>query len=93
MAEYVRASQEPQDRLTRICDTMTTTFDMHPESRDTDRCMVFLDDGDTGGLVLHGYEDQGEALANLFMHLKAMFRSMGKDLDLMFLGDDGVDRV
>jgi hypothetical protein len=88
-----RAFSEPQDRLTRICDQMTKTFDMHPEHRPADKCMVFLDDGKMGGLVLHGYENQAEAISDLLVHLQAMMRSMGKKLDIMFMDEDGVDRV
>lgn len=90
-----RAHTTPTDRLTRICDQMTTTFDLHPETQTGDRCMVFLDsDVDRmGGLVLHGYEDQRDALVNLLMHIRAMFRSMGKELDFMFLDEDGIDRA
>jgi hypothetical protein len=93
MSERPRASREPQDRLTRICDQMTKTFDMHPEHRPDDRCMVFLDDGKMGGLVIHGYESQTDAITDLLMHLRAMFRSAGKEFDIMFMGDDGIDRI
>jgi hypothetical protein len=86
-------SEEPQDRLTRICDKMTMTFDLHPEHRETDKCMVFLDDGKRGGIVLHGYDDQIEAMTDLLIHLKAMFKASGKNFDIVFLGPDGVDRA
>jgi hypothetical protein len=87
-----RQYEEPQDRLTRVCDAMTTTFDAHPETRETDKCMVFLDDGSRGGIVLHGYEDSTEAFVDLLMHLKAIFKTMGKRLDIMFLDEDGTAR-
>lgn len=93
MADDPRRTEEPHDRLTRICDAMTKTLDMHPESRPTDKCMVFLQNGRQGGLVLHGYDDDSEAITDLLMHLKAMMRANGKQLDFMFLGEDGVDRA
>jgi len=89
----VTSSERPHTRLTRICDTMTESFDAHPEHQEGDKCMVFLDDGKTGGIVLHGYEDQIEAMTDLLMHLKAMFKSAGKEFDIMFLGPEGVDRA
>jgi hypothetical protein len=86
-------NSEPVDRLTRVCDQMTKTFDMHPETRSTDRCMVFLDDGKRGGIVLHGYDDQYEAMTDLLVHLMAMFRASGKKMDIMFMDEEGIDRV
>jgi len=86
-----KAHDEPQDRLTRMCDEMTKVFDAHPEHREGDKCMVFLDDGKMGGLVLHDYEDQTSAIVDLLLHLRAMFRASGKEMDMIFLGPDGVD--
>lgn len=86
-ADDVQRTEEPHDRLTRICDEMTVTFDSHPEHRDEDKCIVFLDDGERGGLVLHGYENDIEAMVDLLMHLRAMFRANGKSLDVMIRDD------
>jgi hypothetical protein len=83
----------PTDRLTRICDAMTFTFNRHPEHHEGDKCMVLLDDGDHGGIVLDGYEDTAEAMTDLLMHLRAIFRGSGKRLDIMFMDDDGVSRI
>ena len=88
----VHETQEPHDRLTRICDDMTKTFDEHPEHVDGDKCMVFLDNGKVAGLVLHGYEDKTEAITDLLMHLQAMFKAAGKQMDIMFMDDEGVAR-
>lgn len=93
MSDVRRTEGQPHDRLTRICDKMTQTFDLHPEHHEDDKCMVFLDDGHRGGLVIHGYEDEISAMADLLMHLKAMFKAAGKDMDIVFLGNEGVDRV
>jgi hypothetical protein len=85
-----RRSEEPQDRLTRICDDMTKTFDLHPEHLDTDRCMVFLDDPVSGraGMVAYAWENDAEAIAHLFMHIRAMFRAQGRDLEIIAIPDD-----
>lgn len=71
---------EPTDRLTRLCETMTDALQADPEYGDDVKCVVFLDSDTHGGLQLHGYDDDTEALANLFMHLRAIFRANGKDL-------------
>lgn len=95
MADDVQRTNKPHNRLTRICDQMTQTFDRHPEHLPDDRCIVFLD-SDTdrmGGIVVHGYDDDRQALVNLLMHVKAMFASMGMHIDLMTLDDDGIDRA
>lgn len=83
----------PTDRLTRICDAMTFTFNQHPEHQQGDKCMVFLDNGDRGGIVLDGYDDDAEAMTDLLMHLTAIFNANGKRLDLMFMDPDGVTRI
>lgn len=84
-----RTEGEPHDRLTRLCAAMTTTLDAHPEHQAGDKCVVFLDDGDRGGMVLHGYDDDTEAVADLLMHLRAIMRANGKDLQVHALGGDG----
>lgn len=82
--DELHRSEKPHDRLTRICDSMTTQFDLHPEHRKGDKCIVFLDADNRGGLVMHGYDDDIEAIVNLLMHLQAMFRANGKNLEFEF---------
>jgi len=82
---------EPVDRLTRLCDYMTDALEKHPEYRETDKCIIFFDEktGATthrGGIVLHGYEDSIEGLVDLFMHLRAIMKANGKDMDIAFFG-------
>lgn len=67
---------------------MTDTFDAHPEHIDVDRCIVFIDDGNRGGLTLHGYTDDIDAMADLLMHIKAVFRANGKDLEVLAIPND-----
>lgn len=88
-----RRDEQPHDRLTRICDAMTDTFDQHREHRPADKCIVFLDDGTRGGIVIHGYDNDTDAMVDLIVHLKAVFEANGKQVDMMFLGPDGVDRA
>ena len=81
-----RTEGEPHDRLTRLCAAMTDALDAHPE-RGEEKCAIFLQDGDRGGLVLHGYEDDVEAMVDLFVHLAAIFEANGKKLMLVPLGE------
>jgi hypothetical protein len=93
MAEERQTIGQPHDRLTRICDGMIKTFEAHPEHHQDDKCIIFLDSERRGGLVLSGYEDHAEAMVNLFMHMRAVFRANGQDLDIISLDDDGVTRA
>lgn len=88
MTDDVTQSDKPTDRLTRLCDAMTETLDFHPEyNGSTDKCIIFLGDDDHGGIVMHGYEDPNEAIVDLFMHMKAMFRAQGKDIEFVGIPD------
>ena len=73
-------SGEAHDRLTRLCAAMTDALVAHPEATGTEQAVVFLQDGSRGGLVMHGYVDDAEAIADVIWHLKAIFRSNGKTL-------------
>lgn len=89
LADDIAYCAAQDDRLTRICAAMTTAFDAHPEKLDGDKCIVFLDSDpeQRSGLTIHGYTDEVEAMANLFMHLRAMFRSTGRDLEFIGIPD------
>jgi hypothetical protein len=63
-----------------MCDVAIQAFEDHPEHRSGDKCIVFLDDGKRGGLVLHGYEDDTDAMVDLLMHLRAIFHANGKEM-------------
>jgi hypothetical protein len=93
MNKQPRRSEQPQDRLTRICDVMTDALHDHPEFREGDKCMVFMDDGESAGLVMDGYDDDSQALADLFQHMQAIMKANGKKLDIIFLDEDGVGRI
>jgi hypothetical protein len=92
VSDVTRTEGEPHERLTRIADRMTDAMDADPEVRDTDKCIVFLDDGERAGMCLHGYTDDREAIVSLLMHLTAIFQANGMKLDLMTLGENGVWR-
>jgi hypothetical protein len=52
------------------------------------KCIVFLQDSERGGLQLHGYEEDTDAIVDLFVHLRAIFRANGKELMLAGLGKE-----
>jgi hypothetical protein len=76
---------EPFDRLTHLSVEMTMPLET-PENTDV-RAIVFLSDEHRSGIQLHGYDDPTEAMAELFVHMKAIFQSMGKDLDFVGIPD------
>lgn len=86
MSDEHRSVDEPHDRLTRLCDAMIDALRAQPEVSDADRCVIFLTDGDRGGAVLNGYDDDFVAMIDVFMHMRSVFRANGKDLQLHTLG-------
>lgn len=76
-----RIVDEPQDRLTELCAEMISALD-RPENADV-KAIVFLSDDERGGIAMQGYDDTSEGLADLFVHVKAIFQSMGTDLDFI----------
>jgi hypothetical protein len=84
-ADVKRTEGEPHDRLTRLCDAMLDTLAAHPEVGD-EKVIIFLQDGGRGGLVLHGYDEDTDAMVDLLIHLKAIFEANGKTLLVAPLG-------
>lgn len=88
--DVTRTVGEPHDRLTMLCAAMTDVLDAHPERGDA-KCIVFLnsESEQRGGLVIHGYDDDTEALVDLFLHMRAIFKANGKDLRFMPMPGQG----
>lgn len=80
-------TEEPHDRLTRLADVAIRALAADPEYLDGDKVIVFLDNGQRGGLVLHGYDSDADAISDLLLHLRAIFRANGKDLMIAALGE------
>lgn len=81
MATIINRTEEvPHDRLTRMCATMLAALEADPEYQEGDRAIVLLDDEAKGGITLHGWENDAEAMAALFVHVRAIFQSNGSDL-------------
>jgi hypothetical protein len=81
----VTSHDHPVDRLTDLCAEMTVPLE-RPENADV-KASIFLHDTERGGIVLHGYDDEVEAMAELFVHMKAVFNSIGKDIDFIGIPD------
>ena len=86
MSEDIRESDEPFDRLTRLCDIMQESIHS-PENADV-KGIIFLHDADSGGIVLMNYDDTSQGMADLLVHMKALFNSQGKGFGVMT--DQGV---
>lgn len=89
----VKRTTTPTERLTRLCDAMTTALEAHPEYQ-SDQCMIFMSsEADKRyGLVIHGYEDDKKAIVDLLMHLRAMFKANGMEMHLVPIGETPEDR-
>ena len=83
----------PIDRQSRIADRMSEAFDADPEHREGDMCIIFVDDDKSGTICIYGYEDTSHAMTHLLIHLQSIFAANGKKLDLMFMDEEGIDRV
>lgn len=84
---------EGHDRLTRIGGRLIDVLEADPEYRAGDRAIVMLNDEQNGGIALGGYSDyefpDTSAVADMFVHLEAIFRANGKKLVIAPLGGEG----
>jgi hypothetical protein len=85
-----KIGNKPVDRLTRIANRLTNAWAEDPEYEESDKCIIFLDDNIKGGICISGYDSEAEAMADLLIHMQAIMKASGKSMDIMFLGEDGV---
>lgn len=82
--EKATRSNEAGCRLTKIGEQLLALAESHADFTDDDRVIVLLHNAKThqGGIAIGGYGDNGdmEAVADLFMHLQAIFEANGKTL-------------
>lgn len=102
---HAQKADQPFDRLTRLCDVATHALDdaveiEAEEARGQEgvnltpvKAIVFLEDDESAGIVIHGYDDSMDAMTALFLHMKAIFQANGKDLDFVGIPDspEGID--
>ena len=81
MTDDVRSDGVPFDRLTEIAEEVSQNLN-RPEYEDV-KCIVFLTDGERSGIKMHGYEDPVEGVADLFVHMKAIFESTGRTMEFV----------
>ena len=82
MNKHTRSEGTPHDRLTRMGDSALEHLRKHPEYQD-ERLIVLLNTDERGGIAIGGYEDDSEAFADMFMHLKAIMEANGKSLSII----------
>lgn len=87
----ITMSDEPVDRLTQLCADLFAPLEAD-EYSDV-QAIIFLNDGERGGVQIHGYDDPTDAMADIFIHMQAVFAASGKRLDFMGMNEDGVTRV
>ena len=79
-----RSEGMPHNRATRLANACLDLLKLDPEY-EGEKLIVFLDGEEVSSIGISGYEDDLEAMANLFMHLRAMFAAQGKELTLVGL--------
>jgi hypothetical protein len=101
MSEFtnLRSGDQPFDRLTGLCARMThalaeavdmerLAYQNEPERNTSDvKTIVFIEDDKSAGIQTFGYTDSIEAMASLFVHMKAIFEAQGKHLDFVSVPD------
>lgn len=65
---------------------MTAALESEPAA-DGVKAIVMLDDGARGGICLHGYDDDVDAMADLLAHIKALFEANGKTFMVTTVGE------
>lgn len=88
MGDVTRTEDDPRGRLTGIAATVLENLAGHPDYREGDKAIVMLDADHEGGIGLHGWEDDAEAAAALFVHLQAIVEAGGGRLEIIF-GETG----
>jgi len=86
MPKDIRVEDEPFDRLTELAAQMGEIL-IQPGNEDV-KGIIFLHDSKRGGIEMIGYEEVSEGMADLLVHMKAVFESQGKSFGVMT--DQGV---
>jgi hypothetical protein len=71
----------PFDRLTELANEMQELAQT-AENSDV-RGIICLSTEDQGGIVMFGFDDASEAIAQLLLHVKAIFQSEDKEFGIM----------
>lgn len=87
MSTNERRSVEPTDRKTRIASRVSELIENDPEYIDGDKAIVTVLDNEGGGIGLFGYENDTDAMVDLFVMLRAIARANGRDLEYVGIPD------
>ena len=81
----------PFDELTEIADRVTQELD---GVEGVQYILMLHDQEGRGGVKIGGYEDQVAAAAAIFVHMKAMLNSTGRDLQFIGIPEtpEGLDQ-
>lgn len=78
-----RSEGQPHDHCTRLANEVLEALAQHPEYDENVKAISFVTHNGRSGIGLHNYPDQKDAIVDLFVHMQALFASMGKRLDLV----------
>lgn len=78
-----KRTTEPHDRLTGIANDVGQAYRAHPNRQEGDRCIVLMYDPVGAGVGLFDYENDTDAVVDMFIHLRAIVRAQGKDLEFI----------
>lgn len=83
--EDLKADSEPVDRLTELCKVMSEALMEAIELPDEADIhgIIMLNVGEQGGIQMFGYDDTVSGIADLLIHMNAMFKSAGKKFGVM----------
>lgn len=81
--EEPQFTEKPTDRLTRLANEVTAPLNELPDVK----AVLMLQDGQRGGIVLHGYDEPSEAIADLYFHFRAVCRANGMELEMIAVPD------
>jgi hypothetical protein len=85
-SDDVTRETEPVDRLTRLAGALVDALAEHPEYTSEIKAIVLLNDRERGGICLHGYDRDTEAIADLFVHLRSICEANGRKVIIAPLG-------
>lgn len=88
MVDKPTRTTEPADRLSRIAAAMTDAAETHAEHTDDDKAVVMLVDGHNAVAHLFGYSDDVDAMVDMFVHLRAIARANGRDIEFIGVPND-----
>jgi hypothetical protein len=85
-----RTSGDPHDRLTRIGDRLITALEADPEYQDDTLVAMLANDQERRrGTAIYGFESDSDAIAEMFVHLAALFEANGQMLRIVPITNPG----